>query len=213
MPVCLIENADGIFEPPKALVFGQFRLFKSRMDHEITDLQDGGRFGRLKQLPQGEAVRALIRRRDVDVFGEWCVKRIGFEANFFQKPGRAPNFLALVVIEVREPGADLDSADSGIANVFEKIGIEDIQVMVTHGLFTGDEWKACGKLGVMRIFCNDTRSPSPEPSASRIVTLSVAPLRGISCPGRISRLIPRAQFGSSACLWLSVGKSSGTPAL
>ena len=53
---------------------------------------------------------------------------------------------------------------------------KDIEVMVTHGLFTGDEWEQLWEFGVSRIFCSDT---VPRPSSAgddRIVTLSVVSL-------------------------------------
>lgn len=55
-------------------------------------------------------------------------------------------------------------------------GVEDIQVMVTHGLFTGDEWTGLWELGVSRIFRTDTIPTPAEPTNGRVVTLSVTPL-------------------------------------
>jgi ribose-phosphate pyrophosphokinase len=55
-------------------------------------------------------------------------------------------------------------------------GIEDIQIMVTHGLFTGKEWEGLWELGVSRIICTDTVPRCAEASDPRIVTLSAIPL-------------------------------------
>jgi ribose-phosphate pyrophosphokinase len=55
-------------------------------------------------------------------------------------------------------------------------GTGDIRIMVTHGLFTGNEWEKLWDLGVSRIFCTDTVPRSAGINAARIATLSVVPL-------------------------------------
>lgn len=78
----------------------------------------------------------------------------------------------VLIDDILDTGATLISACQRLLCA----GVEDIEIMVTHGLFTGDEWKGLWELGVSRIFCTDT-SPLPgEAVCGRIVTLSVAPL-------------------------------------
>jgi len=55
-------------------------------------------------------------------------------------------------------------------------GVEEIDVMVTHGLFTGTKWKDLYRLGVKRIFCTDSVPLPAGVDADRIVRLSVVPV-------------------------------------
>jgi len=48
--------------------------------------------------------------------------------------------------------------------------------MVTHGLFTGNDWEGLWDLGVSRIFRTDTVPTVVGANDPRIVTLSVIPL-------------------------------------
>jgi len=51
--------------------------------------------------------------------------------------------------------------------------VEEIYILVTHGLFTGTSWKRLWSLGVRRIFCTDTL---PLPAGVEATILPVAPL-------------------------------------
>ena len=79
---------------------------------------------------------------------------------------------AVLVDDILDTGATLISASQRLFMA----GVEDIQIMATHGLFTGDDWQRLWGFGVSRIFCTDT-IPRPDAVADpRIVTLSVLPL-------------------------------------
>lgn len=78
----------------------------------------------------------------------------------------------VLVDDILDTGATLVSACQRLLCA----GVEDIQVMVTHGLFTGDEWTGLWELGVSRIFRTDTIPTPAEPMNGRVVTLSVTPL-------------------------------------
>jgi len=78
----------------------------------------------------------------------------------------------VVVDDILDTGATLVSACQRLLCA----GVEDMQVMVTHGLFTGDDWKGLWGLGVSRIFRTDTIPAPAEPANSKVVTLSVTPL-------------------------------------
>jgi ribose-phosphate pyrophosphokinase len=76
----------------------------------------------------------------------------------------------VIIDDILDTGTTLVSACEKLAHA----GAEDIEIMVTHGLFTGTHWRRLWELGVKRIFCTDT-----VPAAcreERIVKLSVAPL-------------------------------------
>lgn len=54
--------------------------------------------------------------------------------------------------------------------------VKDIYIMVTHGLFTGDEWKKLWKLGVKRIYCTDTVPLPKNIDSKNIIIISIIPL-------------------------------------
>lgn len=78
----------------------------------------------------------------------------------------------VLIDDILDTGATLISACQRLLCA----GVEDIEIIVTHGLFTGDEWKGLWELGVSRIFCTDTVPLKAEARSSGIVTLSIAPL-------------------------------------
>jgi len=78
----------------------------------------------------------------------------------------------VLVDDILDTGATLISACQRLLCA----GVEDIEIMVTHGLFTGDDWKGLWELGVSRIFCTDTVPLPAEARSGRIVTLSIVAL-------------------------------------
>jgi ribose-phosphate pyrophosphokinase len=79
---------------------------------------------------------------------------------------------AVLVDDILDTGATLISACERLLLA----GVENIQIMVTHGLFTGTGWERLWGLGVSRIFCTDTIPRRAEINDARIVTLSIMPL-------------------------------------
>ena len=79
---------------------------------------------------------------------------------------------AVLVDDILDTGATLISACKRIFLT----GVEDIEVIITHALFTGTEWEKLWDLGVSRIFCADTVPRPAGKDDDRIVTLSVVPL-------------------------------------
>lgn len=75
----------------------------------------------------------------------------------------------ILVDDILDTGTTLLSACQRLA----KAGVEEIQIMATHGLFTGARWRELWKLGVTRIFITDTIPCAPQDT--RIVTLTVVP--------------------------------------
>jgi ribose-phosphate pyrophosphokinase len=79
---------------------------------------------------------------------------------------------AVLIDDILDTGATLISACQRLLCA----GVEDIQIMVTHGLFTGDEWPRLWDLAVSRIFCTDTVPLPAGLDRERIVILSAIPL-------------------------------------
>jgi ribose-phosphate pyrophosphokinase len=79
---------------------------------------------------------------------------------------------AVLVDDILDTGATLVSACQRLLCA----GVEDIQIMVTHGLFTGNEWQGLWELGVSRIFCTDSIPLRAGIDPGRVVVLSSVPL-------------------------------------
>jgi ribose-phosphate pyrophosphokinase len=77
---------------------------------------------------------------------------------------------AVLVDDILDTGGTLVSACERLVAA----GVRDIEIMVTHGLFTGDGWRRLHSLGVSRICCTDT-TPPPA-GAGPVTVLSVARL-------------------------------------
>jgi len=79
---------------------------------------------------------------------------------------------AVLVDDILDTGATLISACQRLFCA----GVEDIQIMITHGLFTGNEWQGLWELGVSRIFCTDTVPLPANVEPDRVVILPAIPL-------------------------------------
>lgn len=79
----------------------------------------------------------------------------------------------LIIDDILDTGGTLISACEKLLLA----GAIEIYIMVTHGLFTGTEWKRLWSLGVQRILCTDTVPLTAEIlNEPRINTLSIAQL-------------------------------------
>jgi ribose-phosphate pyrophosphokinase len=79
---------------------------------------------------------------------------------------------AVVIDDVLDTGGTLVSA----CEKLQERGVNEIHVMVTHGLFTGSSWNKLWALGVKTIFCTDTITLRNGLEPQAIVRLSVVPL-------------------------------------
>ncbi len=75
---------------------------------------------------------------------------------------------AVIIDDILDTGGTLVSACEKLS----KTGVEEIEIMVTHGLFTGMRWRDLYRLGVKRIFCTDS-IPLPAGVEGSIVRLSI----------------------------------------
>jgi ribose-phosphate pyrophosphokinase len=80
---------------------------------------------------------------------------------------------ALIIDDILDTGATLLSACEKLLHA----GTTEIYIMVTHGLFTGTDWKNLWSLKVQRIFCTDTIPPTKDTlNEPRITTLPISTL-------------------------------------
>lgn len=78
----------------------------------------------------------------------------------------------VIVDDILDTGGTLLSA----CEKLRQAGVADIDIMVTHGLFTGDRWKKLSQFGVKRIVCTDSVPLRSGVEPGNIVRLSVVPL-------------------------------------
>jgi ribose-phosphate pyrophosphokinase len=79
---------------------------------------------------------------------------------------------AVVVDDMIDTGGTLVSA----CEQLRAAGVEEIYILVSHGLFTGSSWTKLWSHGVRRIFCTDTVPLRSGIEAANITVLSVVPL-------------------------------------
>lgn len=78
----------------------------------------------------------------------------------------------IIIDDILDTGKTLISCCQKLLN----IGVKEICVMVTHGLFTGNEWQKLWELGVKRIYCTNTIPLSEHVRSQKITVLSIIPL-------------------------------------
>jgi ribose-phosphate pyrophosphokinase len=78
----------------------------------------------------------------------------------------------VIVDDMIDTGGTLVSA----CEKLKAVGVRDIYILVTHGLFTGSSWTQLWSLGVKRIFCTDTVPLRSGIDATNITLLSMVPL-------------------------------------
>jgi ribose-phosphate pyrophosphokinase len=79
---------------------------------------------------------------------------------------------AVIIDDILDTGGTLVSACEKLSMA----GVDEIDVMVTHGLFTGTRWKDLYRLGVKRIFRTDSVPLPAGVDGDGIVGLSIIPL-------------------------------------
>jgi ribose-phosphate pyrophosphokinase len=78
----------------------------------------------------------------------------------------------VIIDDMLDTGGTLISACEKLREAM----VEEITILVTHGLFTGSNWTKLWSLGVSRIFCTDTVPLRADIEATNILVLSVVPM-------------------------------------
>ena len=79
---------------------------------------------------------------------------------------------AVIVDDMIDTGGTLVSA----CEKLRAADVQEIYILVTHGLFTGSSWQQLWSLGVRRIFCTDTVPLRSGVDAANVTVLSIVPL-------------------------------------
>jgi ribose-phosphate pyrophosphokinase len=76
---------------------------------------------------------------------------------------------AVLIDDILDTGGTLVSACEKLADA----ELDEIHIMVTHGLFTGERWKRLSELGVKRMFCTDSAPLTDHVDVGNVVRLSI----------------------------------------
>ncbi len=79
---------------------------------------------------------------------------------------------AVIVDDILDTGGTLIVA----CQELKKLGVEEIIIMVTHGLFTNDSWKELWNLGVKKIYTTDTLPEIRIKVPPEVSILQIAPI-------------------------------------
>lgn len=159
-------RAAGLFPIPvdsisPAEVFAA-ELARMPLDDVTIVAPDGGAVARAEAIHRAAGVvRPLARLTKQRTPGG--IVHTAFEGEVSRR--------VVLVDDILDTGATLVSACETLAGA----GVEEIVLMVTHGLFTGTRWRCLRGLGVTAIYCTDTVAAPPDAAADATV-LTVAPL-------------------------------------
>lgn len=163
------ERSKQLLRIPLVSVFPDQIFAHAIVRHELADATliapDNGAIWRC------QAVNKAAGRPDVGIayFEKQRDEKGITHAGPFGKVGPC----VVIVDDMLDTGGTLVSACERLV----QSGTREIYVTITHGLFTGEDWKKLWSLGVQRIFCTDTIPPRSDISdESRITILSIVSL-------------------------------------
>lgn len=162
------EMAKTFFKIPiislsPAKIFAE-KIKELKFKTDIIVAPDNGAIGRAENLKRELKIKKKI------IFFE--KQRIGENIQSVIKDDGLGK-RAIVVDDILDTGETLISCAKQLAS----LGVEEILIVVTHGLFTGKLWKEFFRYKVVKIITTDSISHSKK-LAKKIETISLAPLLG-----------------------------------
>jgi len=146
-----------------ATLFGD-AIRRHRLSEATIVAPDNGAIARARAVQ----IAAGIPERDIPYFEKQRVRTGIVHVGPIGKVGAQ----AVIIDDILDTGTTLVSACQKLVEV----GIREIYIMVTHGLFTGETWRELWRLNVKRIFCTDAVPLPTGLDRSNIEILSVVPL-------------------------------------
>ena len=144
-----------------APLFAQQILAHALTDATLVAPDEGG-------IPRCEAVRVAAGIATPIAHMQKQRTPSGVTASLQGEVGRR----AVIIDDILDTGGTLLACCERLCSA----GVEEIVVMVTHGLFTGTGWQRLWDMGVTRIYCTDTVPLPAQAGAYNIQVLSVLPL-------------------------------------
>ncbi len=146
-----------------ARIFAEILRGQSLIDATIV-APDNGAISRCEAvkkaagLPIGETPYFEKRRTEKGIIHHGPIGRVGSRV--------------VIIDDMIDTGGTLVSACERLRDA----KVEEIFILVTHGLFTGSDWTKLWSLGVRRIFCTDTVPLRADLDARNISVFPAAPL-------------------------------------
>jgi ribose-phosphate pyrophosphokinase len=148
---------------PTATLFAE-AIQKHRLTDATIVAPDNGAISRCEAvkraagMPMGETPHFEKKRTEKGILHHGPVGKVGAKA--------------VLVDDMIDTGGTLVFA----CEKLRAVGVEEIYILVSHGLFTELSWTKLWSLGVRRIFCTDTVPLRSGIEAANITVLSVVPL-------------------------------------
>lgn len=141
-------------------IFAQ-EIKKSKLQDAVLIAPDKGALARSEEIVKILGMRDSVAYLDKERTHSG-IKHLAFHGEVKDK--------AIIIDDMLDTGGTLVSCTEQLISS----GVKEIYIMVTHGLFTGYDWKKLLDLGVKTIYCTDTVQSVLEMAASdnRIVVLS-----------------------------------------
>ena len=162
------ERDKQLFPIPLTTVSTNSLFADTLRKHELLDATivapDNGAIGRCEAvkraagMPVGETPYFEKKRTDQGITHYGPIGRVGKKV--------------VIVDDMIDTGGTLVSA----CEKLRAVGVAEIYILVTHGLFTGPSWPQLWSLGVRRIFCTDTVPLRSGIEATNISVISAIPL-------------------------------------
>lgn len=96
-------------------------------------------------------------------------KRTGAGVSFSSLHGEVGKKV-IIVDDILDTGGTL----VGCCQLLQQAGVDEILIVVTHGLFTGKKWQRLWSLGVKKIYCTDSFTKAKELTSDQIVVLPIS---------------------------------------
>jgi ribose-phosphate pyrophosphokinase len=163
------SERDKQLFPLPLLSLSTAEVFAAAMEkHHLTDATivapDNGAISRCEEvksaagMPAGDTPYFEKKRTEKGIIHHGPIGRVGPRV--------------VIIDDMLDTGGTLVSACEQLTAA----KVEEIYILVTHGLFTGSDWGKLWSLRVKRIFCTDTVSLRADIDAKNITILPVAPL-------------------------------------
>jgi ribose-phosphate pyrophosphokinase len=163
------SERDKQLFPIPLISFSTAILFADAIQkHRLTDATvvapDNGAIARCEAvkraagMPMGETPYFEKRRTETGIIHHGPVGTVGAKV--------------VIVDDMLDTGGTLVSA----CEKLRAADVQEIYILVSHGLFTGLSWLRLWSLGVKRIFCTDTVPLRSGIDATKVTVLSVVPL-------------------------------------
>jgi hypothetical protein len=102
-------------------VCGVRQLLRTRVNHEISDLEHRGRLGRLENFDQRLFAETRIAGTYINGIRKWRMKRISFHTELLNPARGTSHRIDVMVVKVRGEGTNLNDVETSPTDRFQTI--------------------------------------------------------------------------------------------